>query len=200
MDLRDRVVLVTGGKRVGASVATELARRGADVSLSYNRSRADVEETAAAVRVAGRRALVVQADLAHAAECEALVATTVGQLGRLDVLVNLASVYRSVPFAEMTADDLRASLDVDLAAATDDKAIGNPVVERGDCRDREGNAGDGHGIKARRVRTRRDRTSRRRKLRRSKCSIRAAATAGKSLVYNERKKRRTSPVDNLVRK
>jgi NAD(P)-dependent dehydrogenase (short-subunit alcohol dehydrogenase family) len=117
MDLRDRVVLVTGGKRVGASVATELARRGADVSLSYNRSRADVEETAAAVRVAGRRALVVQADLAHAAECEALVATTVGQLGRLDVLVNLASVYRSVPFAEMTADDLRASLDVDLAAA-----------------------------------------------------------------------------------
>jgi NAD(P)-dependent dehydrogenase (short-subunit alcohol dehydrogenase family) len=117
MELRDRVALVTGGKRIGASVATELARRGADVALSYNRSQADAEATAAAVRAAGRRALVVRADLASAEECEALVAATARELGRLDVLVNLASVYRTVPFAEMTANDLRASLDVDLASA-----------------------------------------------------------------------------------
>jgi NAD(P)-dependent dehydrogenase (short-subunit alcohol dehydrogenase family) len=117
MDLRDRVVLLTGGKRIGASVAMELARRGAHVALGYNRSRTDAENTAAAVRAEGRRAIVWQADVANADQCEALVAATVGQLGRLDVLVNMASVYRSVPFDEMTHDDLRASLDVDLSSA-----------------------------------------------------------------------------------
>jgi NAD(P)-dependent dehydrogenase (short-subunit alcohol dehydrogenase family) len=117
MELRDRVVLVTGGKRIGASVATEFARRGADVALSYNRSRGDAEATAGAVRAAGRRAMVWQANVAKAADCEALVAATVAELGRLDVLVNMASVYRSIPFDQMTGDDLKTSLDVDLASA-----------------------------------------------------------------------------------
>jgi NAD(P)-dependent dehydrogenase (short-subunit alcohol dehydrogenase family) len=117
MDLRGRVVLLTGGKRIGASVATGLASHGADVALSYNRSRSDAETTADAVRAAGCRAIVWQADVAKAADCEALVAATVEQLGRLDVLVNMASVYRSVPFDTMTGDDLRASLDVDLTSA-----------------------------------------------------------------------------------
>jgi NAD(P)-dependent dehydrogenase (short-subunit alcohol dehydrogenase family) len=117
MDLRDRVVLLTGGRRIGASVAMEAARRGADVALGYNRSRSEADTTADAVRAAGRRAVVWQANVANAAECEALVAATVQQLGRLDVLVNMASVYRSVPFNDMTGDDLRASLDVDLSSA-----------------------------------------------------------------------------------
>jgi NAD(P)-dependent dehydrogenase (short-subunit alcohol dehydrogenase family) len=117
MDLRDRVVLLTGGKRIGASVALELARRGADVALSYNRSRADAETTADTVRAAGRRAVVWQANVAEADQCDALVAATVERLGRLDILVNMASVYRSIPFNEMTGDDLHASLAVDLSSA-----------------------------------------------------------------------------------
>jgi NAD(P)-dependent dehydrogenase (short-subunit alcohol dehydrogenase family) len=117
MELRDRVVLVTGGKRIGASIAIDLARRGANVALSYNQSRADTEATAAAIRAAGRRASVCKANLAVAEECEALVSETVRQLGRLDVLVNMASVYRAVPFDEMSTADLKASFDVDLASA-----------------------------------------------------------------------------------
>ena len=42
---------------------------------------------------------------------------TVAEFGRLDVLVNMASVYRAVPFDRMTADDFQAALDVDLKAA-----------------------------------------------------------------------------------
>jgi NAD(P)-dependent dehydrogenase (short-subunit alcohol dehydrogenase family) len=117
MNLRDRVVLLTGGKRIGASVAIELAQRGADVALSYHRSKADAEATADAVRAAGRRAVVWQADLAVASECEALVEATVAQLGRLDVLVNMASIYRSIPFDQLTGEALEASLRVDLASA-----------------------------------------------------------------------------------
>jgi NAD(P)-dependent dehydrogenase (short-subunit alcohol dehydrogenase family) len=117
MELRDRVVLLTGGKRIGASVAVELARRGADIALSYNRSQAEAEAAAAEIRAAGRRALVCRADVSSAEECDALVTAVVAGLGRLDVLVNMASVYRPVPFERMTGDDLQASLDVDLKSA-----------------------------------------------------------------------------------
>jgi NAD(P)-dependent dehydrogenase (short-subunit alcohol dehydrogenase family) len=117
MDLRDRVVLITGGRRIGATVAAELAGGGADVVLSYNQSGGEAERAAAAVRAAGRRALVWQANLASAAECEALVAATVRELGRIDVLVNMASMYRSIPFDETSVDQLKANLDVDLVSA-----------------------------------------------------------------------------------
>jgi NAD(P)-dependent dehydrogenase (short-subunit alcohol dehydrogenase family) len=117
MNIHDRVVLLTGGTRVGSAVAIELARRGADIALSFNRSREEADATADAVRAAGRRAFVRQTDVARAEECDALVAAVVAELGRLDVLVNMASVYRSVPFDRMTGDDLQAALDVDLKSA-----------------------------------------------------------------------------------
>ncbi len=117
MDLKDRVVLLTGGKRIGATVAVALAQRGADMALSYHQSRAEAETTAEAVRGAGRRAMIWQANVARADECEALVAATVAELGRLDVLVNMASIYRSIPLDSMSGDDLQASLDVDLKSA-----------------------------------------------------------------------------------
>jgi NAD(P)-dependent dehydrogenase (short-subunit alcohol dehydrogenase family) len=117
MDLRDRVVLLTGGKRIGATVAVELAKRGADIALGYNQSRVEADATADAVRAAGRRAITRQANVSRAEDCEALVAATIAEFGRLDVLVNMASVYRSIPLDRMTGHDLQASLDVDLKAA-----------------------------------------------------------------------------------
>lgn len=117
MDLKDRVVLLTGGKRIGSTVAVALAQRGADMALSYHQSRAEAETTAEAVRGAGRRAMIWQTNVSRADECEALVAATVAELGRLDVLVNMASIYRSIPLDSMSGDDLQASLDVDLKSA-----------------------------------------------------------------------------------
>ena len=117
MDLKGRVVLLTGGKRIGSTVAVALAQRGADMALSYHQSRAEAETTAEAVRGAGRRAMIWQANVSRADECEALVAATVAELGRLDVLVNMASIYRSIPLDSMSGDDLQASLDVDLKSA-----------------------------------------------------------------------------------
>jgi NAD(P)-dependent dehydrogenase (short-subunit alcohol dehydrogenase family) len=117
MLLSNRVVLLTGAKRVGASVATAVAERGADVALSYNRSSAEADETAAAVRKLGRRALTVRADLGDPAACEALVATVGKEFGRLDVLVNMASVYSAVPFDQTDEHSWSRVVDVDLRAA-----------------------------------------------------------------------------------
>ncbi len=117
MELRDRTALITGGKRIGAAVAADLARRGLDVALSYNRSIAEAEEAAAAVRGAGRRAFLIRADLADGAACARLVAEAAASLGRLDVLINMASVYKAVPFDDTDEARWNAVVDVDLKAA-----------------------------------------------------------------------------------
>ena len=115
--LTDKVVLITGGRRIGLVVAEELAKRGADVALSYARSRGEAEEAAARVRAAGRRGIVEQADLTSPDACRRLVSSAADVLGGLDILINMASVYVRRPFAELSAPDWRAPLEVDLGAA-----------------------------------------------------------------------------------
>jgi NAD(P)-dependent dehydrogenase (short-subunit alcohol dehydrogenase family) len=117
MELSGRVALITGGKRIGSVVATELARAGADIAMVYLHSRAEAEETAVAARGLGRRALVLQGDLRDPEACERVVDGTVDAFGRLDVLINMASVYRAKPFDEITVSDWDASLEVDLRSA-----------------------------------------------------------------------------------
>jgi NAD(P)-dependent dehydrogenase (short-subunit alcohol dehydrogenase family) len=117
VNLTDKIALITGGKRIGAIVATELAERGVDVALSYARSRAEAERTADAVRAAGRRSAVIHADLSQPQACERLVTATAETLGGVDILINMASVYVRRPFDELRVEDWNASLDVDLRAA-----------------------------------------------------------------------------------
>jgi len=117
MELANKVALITGGKRIGAVVATELARGGADVALVYRASRAEAEETAAAVRAAGRRAAIFQADLSEVDAAQRIIDGTVADLGRLDILVNMASLYRLRPFDELDVDDWENQMAVDLRAA-----------------------------------------------------------------------------------
>jgi NAD(P)-dependent dehydrogenase (short-subunit alcohol dehydrogenase family) len=115
--LNNKAAVITGGKRIGAAIAIELARNGVDVGLSYNRSRGEAEQTAEIVRALGRTCELVQVDLTDAVACARLVDTVATSLGRLDILINLASVYSVVPFDQ--TDDRRwdSVLDVDLKAA-----------------------------------------------------------------------------------
>ena len=117
MELSGRVAMVTGGKRIGAALATELARGGADVALVYRTSRTEAEDTSDAIRALGRQAAVLQGDLAEPDAAERLVDETVGQLGRLDVLVNMASSYQRKPFDDLDVADWDGQMAVDLRAA-----------------------------------------------------------------------------------
>lgn len=117
MTLADRAVLITGAKRIGAAIGAEAAARGADVALVYNQSKAEADAAADVVRGHGRRALVVQADVSDEASCRALVETVGREFGRLDVLINMASLYRAVPFDKMQASDWDRQLAIDLRGA-----------------------------------------------------------------------------------
>ena len=117
MDLKDKVVVITGGRRIGQVVAHELAVRGANLALAYRGSRAEAEASACDANKLGRRATVIQADVAKSADCEALVTKTVEALGRLDVVINMASVYTSEPFDAMTEASWDRNLGVNLKSA-----------------------------------------------------------------------------------
>jgi NAD(P)-dependent dehydrogenase (short-subunit alcohol dehydrogenase family) len=117
MTTAGRAALITGGKRIGAAVAQALARAGYDVALSYNRSRSEAEAAAAGIAAAGRRAHVQQANLGNADECRALVDAAATAFGRLDVLVNMASVYAAVTFDSLDERVWHSVIDVDLRAA-----------------------------------------------------------------------------------
>ena len=110
MILENKVVLVTGTRRIGSDVAKAAAAKGADVVLTFNRSQTEAEETAEAIRATGRRALVMSADVGNEDSCRALISAIDIEFGRLDVVVNMASVYRAVNFDELTAEDFDRQL------------------------------------------------------------------------------------------
>jgi 3-oxoacyl-[acyl-carrier protein] reductase len=114
MNVADRVVLITGGKRIGRVVARELAERGAHIAVSYRGSRDEAEATVAAAHAAGRRSTAVAADVGRIDDCATLIAEVVRELGRLDVLINMASIYAFRAFDAMTEDDWQRNLDVNL--------------------------------------------------------------------------------------
>jgi NAD(P)-dependent dehydrogenase (short-subunit alcohol dehydrogenase family) len=100
-----RVAIVSGaGEGIGRSVALALARDGADVALGARRP-AQLERVAAEVRALGRRALCVPTDIGEEDQCRRLVAFTVGELGRLDAVVNVAALS----VAEATVEDVSRS-------------------------------------------------------------------------------------------
>jgi NAD(P)-dependent dehydrogenase (short-subunit alcohol dehydrogenase family) len=117
MQLAGKAALLTGGKRIGAVVADALGRLGVDVALAYARSQIEAERTVADLAVLGRRAVAVQADLSQPDACAALVATSAAALGRLDILINMASVYVQHPFDELDERSWNACIDVDLRAS-----------------------------------------------------------------------------------
>jgi len=97
MDPKGKVALITGGARIGQVVAAALAARGCSLALTYRGSRDAAEATAASARAAGVRATVLSADATVETEVIAAVAETVKSLGRLDILINMASIYQQTP-------------------------------------------------------------------------------------------------------
>ena len=97
MDPKGRVALITGGARIGQVVAGALASRGCSLALTYRNSRDAAEATAAAARYAGVKAAVLRVDATDETEIVAAVNETVKSLGRLDILINMASIYQQTP-------------------------------------------------------------------------------------------------------
>jgi len=91
MLFRGQVALITGASSgIGRATAEAMAREGARVGVNYCKNQAGAEQTAESIRKAGGEALVVRADVTHAAEVLAMVDAVRREWGRIDILVNNA--------------------------------------------------------------------------------------------------------------
>lgn len=117
MEIQGRVGLVTGGAhRVGRTLVLGLARAGADVVIHHHSSADAAAETAEAVRSLGRRAETVPADLSDPHAAPALADAARSAMGRMDILVNSASLFESARFEDVTAEAWDRVMAVNLRA------------------------------------------------------------------------------------
>ena len=117
MELDNKVALITGSaKRVGKALALGLARAGCDIVVHYGRSAGEAGQTAAEIRALGRQAWTVSANLNNSSEVNALVPFAIEQTGRLDILINSASIFPPEDFLSATADSWDKNMTVNLKA------------------------------------------------------------------------------------
>lgn len=115
MRLKGKVAVITGSSRgVGRAVALAYAREGASIVVNYASNKNAAGEVVAAIKEMGGRAIAFRADVAKAAEAEALVQTTIEQFGGLDILVNNAGFSRPAMLLKMSEEQWDQVLDVHL--------------------------------------------------------------------------------------
>ena len=115
MRLSGKVAVVTGSSQgIGRGIVERFAREGADAVINYNRSPGGAHEVLAAVEAAGRRGLIVQADVSTTAGVQHLIDSAADHFGELDILVNNAGVEVHAPFWEVTEEEYDRVLNVNL--------------------------------------------------------------------------------------
>lgn len=118
MRLQGKRAVVTGsGRGIGRAIAIRLAREGADVAINDLNVQGEARQTLAEVEAAGRRGLLIQADISRTEDARRLIDDAVRQLGPLDILVNNAGIEKHAPFVEVTEADYDKVLGVNLKGA-----------------------------------------------------------------------------------
>jgi 3-oxoacyl-[acyl-carrier protein] reductase len=113
--LTGKVALVTGAaKGIGAGIAKAMAAAGASVVVNYVSDRPGAERVVAEIKAAGGNALAIQARVSVVPEVEHLCAETIARCGRLDILVNNASVFAFALLEQTTDEQLHKMLDTNL--------------------------------------------------------------------------------------
>jgi NAD(P)-dependent dehydrogenase (short-subunit alcohol dehydrogenase family) len=111
MDINGKVALITGSaKRIGREIALELARKGARVCVHYRSSANDAQE------VAGDPAAMFQADLTNTSSIEVMFRDLERKFGRLDILVNSASVFYPATADDATSEHWDAQMNTNAKA------------------------------------------------------------------------------------
>jgi NAD(P)-dependent dehydrogenase (short-subunit alcohol dehydrogenase family) len=109
--LKGKTALVTGAaKRIGRSLALALAKEGADVAITYRSSEAEAQATVAAIRKSRVRAMAVYCDLGDPACVRRAVEATIGKQGKIDLLVNNAGMFETLPLESIALEQWDAML------------------------------------------------------------------------------------------
>lgn len=104
-NLKGKTVWITGGKRIGQEIAAALAELGADLVVSYRFSEKEAREVAERAEQFGRKVFVVQADVSDRESVRKAVGQIKNEFGKLDILILLASVFKSVKLEDISDKD-----------------------------------------------------------------------------------------------
>lgn len=114
MRLKDKVAIVTGGaKGIGGAIVMAFAREGASVvipDIDFPGAKSKAEE----VELTGQRSIPLLCDVSNPVQVEEMIKTTIDQFEKVDILVNNAAIAKYAPFLEMTLEDWKSTLDLDL--------------------------------------------------------------------------------------
>jgi NAD(P)-dependent dehydrogenase (short-subunit alcohol dehydrogenase family) len=134
-----KTVIITGATRgIGRATALRLLEQGHNLVLNYHANEANAAATLAACRGFGERALSVKADVSRAGEVERLIGAALDRFGRLDVLVNNASINRDRPLLELSEEDWDRVVDTNMKSVfLTSRAAGRVMLDQ---------AGGGHII------------------------------------------------------
>ena len=114
---KQRIALVTGGAvRIGRAIALGLAEDGYDIVVVYRSSDTSARQTAETIEARGRECLLVRADLSEPSAAEEVATAIRDHFGRLDVVVNSAASFRSMPLLDVDADEWDAVMNVNVRA------------------------------------------------------------------------------------
>lgn len=134
MLLENKVVLVTGASRgIGRATAIEAARQGANVAINTFRDDAVAAEVVAEIEALGRKAIVIDADVAEPESATTFVNRAVEAFGRVDVFVSNAGICPFHAFLDMPVETLRRTMEVNLHGAYFmTQAAANQMVKQGE--------------------------------------------------------------------
>lgn len=115
MKVKDKVAIITGAsKGIGAEIAKELAREGADVVINYNTDVIGAKSVKDYVESIGRRAIMIKADIGKYDEVENLINQTIKYYGKINILINNAGIAIWKPFFEITEEIWDKTIDTNL--------------------------------------------------------------------------------------
>jgi 3-oxoacyl-[acyl-carrier protein] reductase len=113
-DLKGKIAWITGGKRIGQSIAVELASRGAEIVISYRSSRKEAEEIAKKILPFGKKALLVECDVSKKESVVKAATEIKNKFKKIDILVLLASVFKPVALSDISQADFDTNIAVHI--------------------------------------------------------------------------------------
>jgi pteridine reductase len=117
MDLKDKVVFITGGaRRIGRAISLALAERGARVVIHYSRSGEAAEETLKDVKQNGGDGILLQADLMDEGAVAGIIGKASGEYGQVDILINNAAIFEAGDFIDTTSENWDRHFAINLKA------------------------------------------------------------------------------------
>jgi 3-oxoacyl-[acyl-carrier protein] reductase len=131
MKLKNKTVWITGGKRIGQSVAEELASLGANIVASYRSSKQEAEELVEKAKKHGVKTFVIQCDVSNRESVAGAVEQIKSEFGNIDALVLMASIFKPVKLEDIQEKDFDGNYSVHVKGTFWPVQLSLPLMKPG---------------------------------------------------------------------